>query len=71
MKQLIALLLIGFLIWYFFIRGREKKPPISPQDEELMVQCCKCGTYVSSKECIVDKGEHFCSKECLEHRKSE
>ncbi|WP_457599028.1 PP0621 family protein [Hydrogenimonas sp.] len=38
-----------------------KKPKI---DEEIMVECEKCGTFVSSKEMIIVGGHYYCSKEC-------
>ncbi len=33
-------------------------------DEEIMVECEKCGTFVSSKEAIIVGGHYYCSKEC-------
>ena len=34
------------------------------KDEEIMVACEKCGTYVSSKEAIIVGGKYYCSKNC-------
>ncbi|BBG65055.1 hypothetical protein NNO_0352 [Hydrogenimonas sp.] len=33
-------------------------------DEEIMVECEKCGTFVSSKEAIIVDGKFYCSKSC-------
>ncbi len=38
-----------------------KKPGL---DEEIMVECEKCGTFVSSKEAIIVDGKYYCSKSC-------
>ena len=40
------------------------KPPKADKDEEIMVACEKCGTYVSSKEAIIVGGKYYCSKSC-------
>jgi uncharacterized protein len=47
-------------IYYFFIK---KRPQIS-KDSEIMVECNKCGTFVSNKEAIIKDGKYYCSKEC-------
>jgi uncharacterized protein len=33
-------------------------------DEDIMVECEKCGTFVSSKEAIIVDGKYYCSKSC-------
>lgn len=38
-----------------------KKPGL---DEDIMVECEKCGTFVSSKEAIIVGGKYYCSKSC-------
>ncbi len=38
-----------------------KKPGL---DEEIMLECEKCGTFVSSKEAIIVDGKYFCTKSC-------
>ena len=33
-------------------------------EEDTLVECVKCGTYVTYKESIIIKGEIYCSREC-------
>jgi uncharacterized protein len=57
---LLAIILYG--IYFIFFK---KKRSISNEDEELMIECEKCGVYVSKKEAIISNGKYYCSKECL------
>ena len=34
-------------------------------DENTLVECSRCSTYVVKKEAIFYKGKPYCSKECL------
>ncbi|WP_201352510.1 PP0621 family protein [Hydrogenimonas urashimensis] len=43
-------------------RAAEKRKP--KRDEEIMVECEKCGTFVSSHEAIIVDGKYYCSKTC-------
>ncbi len=43
--------------------AEKRKPGL---DEEIMVECEKCGTYISSKEALIVSGKYYCSKECAE-----
>ncbi len=36
------------------------------KDSEEMVECCVCGTFVSSKEAYIKNGKFYCSKECMQ-----
>lgn len=65
MRFLALLLLIGVVIWYFFLRKTPRESKSDSLPGETMVKCCKCQTYVSSREAIYHKGECFCSRECL------
>ena len=58
-KILLLAAVVG-AIYYFFI----KKKPSIPKDSETMVECEKCGTFVSNKEAIIKDGKYYCSKEC-------
>ena len=60
------LLLVAIVagVYYFFIK---KKAP-SIQGSETMVECKKCGTFVSDKEAIIKNGAFYCSKECAKVR---
>jgi len=33
-------------------------------DDDTLVECEKCSTYVTVKESIIVSGKHYCSKEC-------
>jgi len=73
--KLIIFALIGIAI-YKLMGGnlpslsREKKDKIPKGDdpkkieEDTLVECVECGTYVTYKESIIIKGEIYCSREC-------
>jgi len=51
------------------IGGRKKDATPKEEDkkkiqEDTLVECEKCGTYVTYKESIIVKGKIYCSKEC-------
>jgi len=33
-------------------------------DEDTLVECEKCSTYVTVKESFIVQGKYYCSKEC-------
>jgi len=35
------------------------------EEEDTLVECSSCSTYVVKKEAIFYKGKYYCSKECL------
>ena len=50
-------------VYYFFIKAK----PIThkkSKDEDIMVECEACHTFVSSKEAIIKDGKYYCSKKC-------
>jgi len=48
---------------------RSEKEKNRPKvDEDIMVECEKCGTFVSSKEAIISDGKYYCSKDCARIR---
>ncbi|WP_200762644.1 PP0621 family protein [Nitrosophilus alvini] len=69
MKILLLLVVLAAVYFIFFKKktpqtqnmSKEKKRNV---DEEIMIECSKCGTYVSSKEAVIKDGRFFCSKEC-------
>jgi len=72
--KLIVFILIGLVI-YKFITGRlpslsnNKKRELTKDkmkqiEEDTLVECAKCGTFVTYKESIIVKGKVYCSKEC-------
>jgi len=72
-KLLVIVLVIG-AIWYLFFRKPAKKTTENGTNnsskkedkklEDIMVECAKCGTFVSNKEAIIKDGRYFCSKAC-------
>lgn len=71
----LKLLIIGGILYalYRFAGGRilpERKETARNGDEELeeeetLVECSKCSTYVVKKEAIFYRGKYYCSAECL------
>jgi len=70
----LKLLILGGLLYalYRFAGGklpslgkgsREETDPEG--EEETLVECAECGTYVVKKEAIFYKGKYYCSRECL------
>ena len=59
---------IAGLFIYKFLGG--KLPSIGKSasekklEEDTLVECEKCGTYVTVKESIIVHGKYYCSKEC-------
>ena len=63
------LLLIGVIVGVYFLFFKKKalKPPSSDNSqEEAMIPCAKCDTYVSAKEALLRDGKYYCSRECME-----
>lgn len=71
-KLLVIALVIGAIYYLFFRKPAKKTEETtgsgpSKKDkklEDIMVECAKCGTFVSSKEALIKDGQYFCSKEC-------
>jgi len=70
--QWILVVVLIALVYFFFI----KKKPIAHKDqknknrsekleEDDMVECKKCGTYITLNEALLRDGQYFCSDECL------
>ncbi len=56
------LILVGIiLIIYILFFKKTKDKSI---ESETMLECDKCGTYISSKEAVTKGDKHFCSSEC-------
>jgi len=62
------LLLIGLLsaVYFLFFKKKSLTPPSADNSqEEAMIPCAKCGTYVQVKESFMRDGKYYCSRECL------
>ncbi len=65
--KLLTLAVIGFLIYWFVIRKFLNKKG-DDKSIEMMVECSKCGVFISNNEAIVSNGKYFCSRECLDSK---
>ncbi len=66
--KILAVAVVLFLVYIlFFKKNREVSVKKDDKDmiEDIMVECPKCGTFVSKKEGILSNGQYYCSKECL------
>ena len=70
MLKLLLVIAVIAAVYFFFIK---KKTPLTKErnehkkekdEDETMVACETCGTYISTKEAIVSSGKFYCSKEC-------
>ena len=43
--------------------GKGLQPPPTPQIEEDMVRCARCGVHQPKSESILSEGEYYCSQE--------
>jgi len=65
--KLLLLAVVGFLVYRFFggkvptfSRSAEEKK----LDEDTLVECEKCHTYVTVKEAMITNGAYYCSVDC-------
>ena len=70
--QWIIVAVLIALVYFVFIKKKplpgENNKPKSKKDklnEDDMVECKKCGTYITLKEALLKEGQYFCSDECL------
>ena len=73
--KLIVFSLVGLVV-YKFITGRfpslttgngkklDRDEEREKIEEDTLIECDKCGTFVTYKESIITKGKAYCSKEC-------
>ncbi len=69
LKYLLVIAVIA-AIYFFFIK---KSTPLTKErhdrkkqkeDEDTMVECATCGTYISTNEAIISSSTFYCSTEC-------
>ncbi len=67
MFKLILLAAVLYGVYFVFFRKPTKGPnrSIEDEDSETVVECKKCGVYISSKEVLQKDGKNYCSEECM------
>ena len=70
--QWILVIVLIALVYFLFIKNKplaDKSQKNKSKDEKLdeaeMVECKKCGTYITLNEALLRDGKYFCSDECL------
>jgi len=69
--KVLAIMIVLFIVYIvFFKKNREdslknKKDDKYDQITDTLVECPKCGTFVSKDDAILSSGKYYCSKECL------
>lgn len=66
--MIIKLLIMGAVLYgvyfIFFKKPEMLKGSSKDEDSETVVECEKCGIYISIKEAVMKDGKYYCSKEC-------
>jgi len=56
------------LVYFLFIK-KKSLPTENKKNDKLndddMVECEKCGTYITLNEALLKEGQYYCSDECL------
>lgn len=68
MLKLLIFVAVGLLV-YRFLGGKfpafpKKSLHEKKLEDDTLVECEKCQTYVTVKESIIVNGKYYCSKEC-------
>ena len=69
LKLLLIIGVIAAVYFLFFKKSapltKERSDPKEDKEEEnTMVACETCGTYISTKEAVVSSGKFYCSEQC-------
>ena len=65
--KLLIFAIVGVLIYKFFggkFPTLGKSPSEKKLDDDTLVECAKCSTYVTVKESIIINDKYYCSQEC-------
>lgn len=65
--KFLALVAVLFVIYVVFFKKSKKEVHTDKKNKnsgDVMLECSKCGTFVSEDEAIVKDGKFYCSKEC-------
>ncbi len=63
--KLIIFAIVGLLIYKFFggkLPRLGKSLHEKKLDEDTLVECSKCGTYVTVKESLIINGKYYCDE---------
>ena len=68
--QWIVIAILIALVYFIFIKKKpiSNKPKHKKDDtsnDDDMVECKECGTYITLNEALIKEGHYFCSDECL------
>lgn len=66
LKLLLFVGLASTVYFVFFKKKNLSSPRNDHAQEEAMIPCAQCGTYVQLKESLMRDGKYYCSHECLE-----
>lgn len=66
------LLIIGVIaaVYFFFVKKSmpltkaRKEQNKESEEDDTMVPCESCGTYISTRETVVSSGRFYCSTQC-------
>jgi uncharacterized protein len=67
LKLLIFVAILALVYFIFFKKPKaiEDKNKKNNETADTLIECSKCGTYITKDESILSNGKHFCSQECL------
>lgn len=65
--KFLALVAVLFVIYVAFFKKSKKEVRSDKKNKnsgDIMLECSKCGTFVSEDESLIKDGKFYCSKEC-------
>jgi len=65
--KLLVFAVVAFIVYKFFggkLTSFGRNTHEKKLDDDTLVECEKCGTYVTVKESIIVNGKYYCSTEC-------
>lgn len=63
-KLLILAAVLYGVYFIFFKKPDMLKDKEKFEDSETVVECGKCGVYISASEAVIKDGKQYCSNEC-------
>ncbi|MDR1285677.1 MAG: metallothionein [Campylobacteraceae bacterium] len=62
--KIILFVILIYLIYALFFGRKRNTRDKNPSEEELMVECAACKTFIGISEAIKKDGKYFCSQKC-------